>query len=130
MANKKTCLILLFAAVAMVLASAACSQTVSPENPLAEALATGKPTVAGFVGDECGCKDMKPNLEELAAEYEGRCNILIINAMDNKDAARQYEITLTPTLVLFDSGGHEVTRHVGYWPREDIVAQLEVIGVV
>ncbi len=117
--------ILLMAIVAM----AACSETTISDNPLDEALASGMPTLAGFVGDECGCKDMRPTLEELASEFDGRCNIVIVSAIDHKDLARQYEIILTPTQVFFDSSGQETTRHIGYWSKEEIVDQLEELGV-
>jgi thioredoxin 1 len=130
MANKKKCLILVFALMAVAVMSAACSEATSSENPLDEALASGRPTLAGFVGDECDCKDMRPILEELATEYAGRCNIVIIEVMDHKDLAGQYGIMLTPTQVFFDSGGQEMTTHIGYWPKWIIAEQLEEIGVV
>ncbi len=130
MANRKKYLILVFALMAVVVGTAACSQIAGSENPLDEALANGKPTLAGFVGQECACKDMNPLLEELTAEYDGRCNIVIINVMDHKDLARQYEVMLTPTQVFFDSSGQGMTRHIGYWSKEEIVDQLEEIGVI
>jgi thioredoxin 1 len=129
MANRKKYLILAIALIAMLVVSAACSQTISSENPLDAALANGKPTLAGFVGQECACKDIKPILEELATEYDGRCNIVIIDVGDHKDLARQYEIMLTPTQVFFDSRGQEMTTHIGYWPKWVIVEQLHEIGV-
>jgi thioredoxin 1 len=130
MVNKKKCLILVFALMAVAVMSAACSEATSSENPLDEALASGRPTLAGFVGDECDCKDMRPILEELATEYADRCNIVIIDVMDHKDLAGQYGIMLTPTQVFFDSGGQEMTTHIGYWPKWVIVEQLNEMGVV
>jgi thioredoxin 1 len=130
MVNKKKCLILVFALMAVAVMSAACSEATSSENPLDEALASGRPTLAGFVGDECDCKDMRPILEELATEYADRCNIVIIDVMDHKDLAGQYGIMLTPTQVFFDSWGQEMTTHIGYWPKWVIVEQLNEMGVV
>jgi thioredoxin 1 len=129
MADRKQYLILAVALVAMLVVPVACSPTTSSENPLDEALANGKPTLAGFVGQECACNDMKPILKELATEYDGRCNIVIIDVRNHKDLARQYEIMLTPTQVLFGSSGQEITTHIGYWPKEEVVDQLEEIGV-
>jgi len=130
MANKKYYLFLAIALTAMLMVSLACSEAASPENPLDEALANGRPTLAGFVGDECDCKDMRPILEQLAIEYDGRYNIVIIDVMGHKDIARQYEIMLTPTLVFFDSGGQETVTHIGAWPKWVIVEQLNEMGVV
>lgn len=129
MANKKHYLFVAIALMAMLAMSAACSQATSSENPLEGVLANGKPTLAGFVGDECGCKNMRPTLEALATEYDGRCNIVIIDVMAHKDLASRYEIMLTPTLVFFDSSGQGITRHIGYWSKEELVNQLEEIGI-
>lgn len=129
MANKKKYLPLVIIFVAMLVMPTACSESARLENPLDEALANGRPTLAGFVGQECACKDMTPLLEDLAAEYDGGCNVVIIDVRNHKDLARQYEIMLTPTQVFLDSSGQETTRHVGYWPKEKIVDQLEEIGV-
>ncbi len=133
MDNSKKYLILAIALMAILVMSVACSPSGGSApvetSPLNDALSNGRPTLAGFVGDECACKDMRPTLEELAADYSGRCNIVIIDAMDYKDLAGEHEIILTPTLLLFDGSGQEVTRHIGYWPMEEVVAQLEAIGV-
>lgn len=129
MTDKKHCVLLAITFVAMLAMSLACSEPTSSENPLEEALVNGRATLAGFVGDECNCKDMRPILEELAIEYDGACNIVIIDVMDCKDIARQYEIMLTPTLVFFDGGGQETLTHIEYWPKWAIVEQLKEIGV-
>lgn len=130
MARKKDCyLILAFALIVMLVGPAACSQTTTSESPLIEALANGKPTLAGFVGEECGCKDMKPILIALATEYDGRCNIVIIDVAEHKDVASQYGIMLTPTEVFLDSTGSEVERFIGSCSQQEIIDQLAEIGV-
>jgi len=121
--------VLAFVMLAMLGVPGACSQSTATESPLDEALTNGEPTLAGFAGEECGCKDMRPTLEELADEYDGRCNIVIVEVMSHKDLARQYQITLTPAQVFLDSSGQEITRHVGYWSKEDVIDQLAKIGV-
>ncbi len=114
MAKRRVYLVLL-ATLLIVLSnlSVACSKksdgSVSAgSEELDEALASGRPTLAGFVGKICACKNMTPTLEELAAEYEGRCSILILDVADNKDLFSQYNVTLVPTQVYFDSSGAEV----------------------
>ena len=72
---------------------------------------------------------MKPILEELAAEYEGKLNVVIVEVDDHMDLARQYQIMAIPTQIFFDSSGKEVTRHMGLWPKEEIIAYLQEQGI-
>jgi thiol-disulfide isomerase/thioredoxin len=119
--------------VAMLILPTACSEkSANSDNPtpneLEEALISGKPTLAGFVGDDC-CQTITPTLEELAVDYDGTYNILIIEAGEQKDLFNQYEITLTPTQVYFDSTGAEVERIVGRSSKEEMVERLAGMGV-
>jgi thioredoxin 1 len=98
--------------------------------PLEEALSSGLPTLAEFGRGVCvPCKAMKPILEELATEYEGKLNVVIVEIDDHMDQVRQYEIMVIPTQIFFDSKGNEVIRHMGFWPKEEIIAQLKKMGV-
>ena len=98
--------------------------------PLEQALSSGLPTLAEFGRGICvSCKAMKPILEELATEYEGKLNVVIVEIDDHMDQAREYEIMAIPTQIIFDSSGKEAFRHVGFWAKEDIIAQLKQIGI-
>jgi peptidylprolyl isomerase len=98
--------------------------------PLREALANGKPTLAEFGRGVCiPCKEMKPILEKLAIEYKGKLNVVIVEIDDNMDLTRKYGIMAIPTQIVFDRNGKEVTRHMGLWPREEIIAQLKKMGI-
>ena len=97
---------------------------------LEQALSNGKPTLAEFGSSTCiPCKQMKPILEELAVEYKGKLNIVIVEVYEHMDLARQYQIMAIPTQIYFDSSGREVTRHVGLWPKEEIITCLRTQGV-
>jgi len=124
---------ILLALLALVMLSTACSKDSansdnSTPNELEEALASGKPTLAGFVGDDC-CQTITPTLEELAVDYDGTYNVLIIETGEHKDLFNQYEITLTPTQVYFDSTGAEVERIVGRSTKDEMVERLAGMGV-
>lgn len=124
-------LLVLAALVAMLLLSPACSkESASSANAaeLEEALASGKPTLAGFVSKVCACKNITPTLEELAAEYEGRCNVLIFYYSEYEGLFSQYNVTLVPTQVYFDSNGAEVERIVGVSTKEEMVNRLTGLG--
>ena len=71
------------------------------------------------------CKQMKPILEELAKEYEGKVNVLIISVDEHRDLTKQYGIMAIPTQIFFDSEGQELTRHMGFFAKEDIITQLQ-----
>jgi len=97
---------------------------------LAASLSSGKPTLAEFGSTTCiPCKQMKPILEDLASTYKDKINIVIIEIYDNKDLANQYKIMAMPTQLVFDRNGQEVNRHMGFWPREEIMEQLKELGI-
>jgi len=109
--------------------------TASPPNlvsiSLAWALASGQPTLAEFSWrEDCvPCKMMEPLLEELALEYEGKVNVVILVVYEHLELARQYGIITMPTQIFFDNNGKEIARHMGFWPKEKIVAQLKEMGI-
>lgn len=128
-------LILLLFLMASLGLSVACSRGDSSEwvgaTPLEEALSNGKPTVAEFGAATCvPCKAMKPVLEEIVAEYGDKLNLSFIDVRNHTNLTTKYKISLIPTQVFFDSGGQEVTRHVGYWPKEDVLAHLQELGLL
>jgi len=98
--------------------------------PLEQALANGLPTLAEFGRGVCiPCKQMKPILEDLAKEYEGKVNVLIVEIDDHMDQTREHGIMAIPTQIFLDSEGQEVTRHMGFFAKDDIIAQLKEMGI-
>ena len=98
--------------------------------PLEQALSSGLPTLAEFGRGICvPCKAMKPILEELATEYEGKLNVVIVEIDDHMDQAQDYGIMAIPTQIFFDSSGQEITSHTGFYTKDDIIAQLKKMGV-
>jgi thioredoxin 1 len=98
---------------------------------LEEALASGIPALAEFgLGTCIPCRQMKPVLEQLAEDYEGRLKVVIVSVDERNDLARQYGITLIPTQVVFDGDGNEVSRHVGFWPSSEIISALEEMALI
>ena len=98
--------------------------------PLGQVLTNGKPTIAEFGSSTCiPCKQMKPILEKLAVEYQGKLNVVIVEVYEQRTLTQQYGIMAIPTQIVFDSSGKEVTRHTGLWPREEIIAQLKKMGI-
>ncbi len=100
------------------------------KNPLDEALKKGKPVLADFGRGVCiPCKQMKPVLEELAAEYKEKTSILIIEIDEYPALTRRHHIRLIPTQIFFDAQGKEVYRHEGFMSKKAIKEKLKDIGV-
>jgi len=98
--------------------------------PLQQALSSGKPTLAEFGWRTCiPCKQMKPILEELAVEYQGKLNVVIVEVYEQMELTRQFGIMAIPTQIVFNSNGKEITRHTGFWAKKDIITQLKMMGI-
>jgi thioredoxin 1 len=75
------------------------------------------------------CKKMKPILEELNIQYQGRAMVKVIDLRDEPQAANQYKIRLIPTQIFFDAEGREVFRHEGFMDKQSIEAKFAEMGV-
>lgn len=113
--------------------SAAWLQTHAPaqlDTPVDKARRSGKPSLVDFGAGGCGaCDLMTPILDELGQTYQERCNVLFVSVRDDPLVGYRYGIRAIPVQVLFDAQGREVFRHVGYWPREMIIAKLAEMGI-
>lgn len=99
-------------------------------DPLTGALKSGKPVLAEFGRSTCTpCKMMKPILDKLAEELKGKVYVLILDTGDYALLAREYDIRVIPTQIFFDGTGKELFRHVGFMPREDMLAKMKKLGM-
>ncbi|HDC9545005.1 TPA: thioredoxin [Staphylococcus aureus] len=73
----------------------------------------------------CGpCKMIAPVLEELAADYEGKADILKLDVDENPSTAVKYEVMSIPTLIVFKDG-QPVDKVVGFQPKENLAEVLD-----
>jgi len=97
---------------------------------LPNAMANDKPTLAEFGRGTCiPCKEMKPILEKLAVEYQDSLNVSIVSVDEYRELSNYLRIIAIPTQIGFDSSGKEIFRHVGFWPKNQIIAQLSKLGI-
>lgn len=75
------------------------------------------------------CKKMKPILEELTREYEGRAIVKFIDLRYEPQAAGQYRVRLIPTQIFYDADSNEVYRHVGFMDKRSIEMKFAEMGV-
>ncbi len=75
------------------------------------------------------CRMMEPVLDQLRKEYKGKLTVQFIDIEQNEKAAEKYGIKLIPTQIFFDSKGKEIFRHVGYFPKKDILKAFEDKGI-
>ena len=57
----------------------------------------------------------------------GKLTVLKIDTDENPDVARQFEVAGLPTLVVLDTDGGELFRHVGTISRADLLEALELL---
>ena len=100
------------------------------DNLVDKARRSGTPTLVEFGAQGCGpCDMMAPILEELRQEYADRCNILFVPVYEQEILAARYNIEPIPAQVFFDKDGKEFFRHIGFFPKEQIVAKLAELGM-
>jgi thioredoxin 1 len=100
------------------------------EDELKQALTSGKPVLVDFGANSClPCRQLRPVLKEIAAEYSEKAKILVIDVYKYQNLAREHKVLMLPTLVFFDSKGKETFRNVGLMEKEKIVGKLKEIGM-
>ena len=91
----------------------------------AEVLDNSKPVIVDFWAEWCGpCRMVAPVLDEIAAEYGEKVDVVKVNVEENGDTAMEYDITSIPAIYLFKDG-QVVKRSVGARPKQALIADIE-----
>jgi len=64
-------------------------------------------------------------MKEIAEEYAGQVQVVFYDVWKDPKPARKYGIRLIPTQVFIDQDGKEFFRHVGFFPKEEILKILK-----
>ncbi len=80
--------------------------------------------------DRCiPCKQMQPIMKEIAETYADRVQVVFYDVWKDPEPARKYGVQLIPTQVFVDQKGNEIFRHVGLFPKDEILELLKKHGV-
>ncbi len=86
-------------------------------------------TLVDFNADWCGpCKRLKPTLEELAKEYNGKIKIVSVNVDHFPDLAGQFQVNSIPAVFFFKARKAEGVL-IGLYPKDKYVGAIEQLLV-
>lgn len=87
------------------------------------------PRMLAFGADRCiPCVQMRPFLTELVDEYAGRVVVQRFDVYQDREQAAQARIQMIPTQIFYDPEGKELFRHVGFYPKDSIIAKFRQFG--
>ncbi len=125
--------LLVVTAIALILIKSSSDQAGKSSDP--EPAVQGEPAkklpmlVDLGKGTCIACKKMKPILDELKIEYQGKAIVNVIDIRYDRRAAQRYGIRLIPTQIFFDADGNEVYRHEGFMDKQSIMKKFAEMGV-
>lgn len=69
------------------------------------ALASGSPVIVDFYTPSCViCKKVEPMLSAIEGDFDGRLDVVKVDAAANLEIAAKYQVQGVPTLLLFRDG--------------------------
>jgi len=97
----------------------------------AEVLQNSKPVIVDFWAPWCGpCKLVAPELEKLAAQYDGKVTIVKVNVDENPALQQAFNIMSIPTIAYFKGAGAQPVGAVGFQTAEQLEARFALKELV
>ena len=112
-------------------AAAASSSSHAPSQSDAGSSAKKLPKLLELGSVSChACQQMQPIIDELKAELKGKVDVEFIDVVRHGDVADKYGIQVIPTQIFLDAEGRELFRHVGVYPKEEILAKMKELKML
>jgi thioredoxin 1 len=87
-------------------------------------LHSDKPVIVDFWAAWCGpCRMVAPEMERLAAKYEGTVDVVKVDVDANPEIQRAFNIMSLPTIAFF-APGKQPMGVVGFRPAEQLESQF------
>ena len=91
-----------------------------------DVLHNDKPAIVDFWAAWCGpCRMVAPEMEKLAAKYEGVLDVVKVDIDANPGVARAFNILSIPVIAFF-APGKQPMGVVGFRPAEQLEAQFDL----
>src|SRR5512137_845972 len=119
---------ILFLAVLFILAGGVLTAAEQPKGETANI----KVTFVELGSVNCiPCKAMQPVMKEIEKDYGDQVKVVFYDVWtrEGQPYAEKYNIQAIPTQVFLDREGKEFFRHLGFYPKEEIVKVLGKQGV-
>jgi thioredoxin 1 len=85
-----------------------------------EILQSDRPTLVDFYADWCGpCRAMESVVDALAADFEGRANVVKVNVDESPEIASRYGVEAIPTFIVV-RGGNAAQKLVGVQNKQTL----------
>lgn len=92
---------------------------------------SGRPVIVDFWAPWCGpCKLVAPELEKLAAQYDGKVTIVKVNVDENPALQQAFNIMSIPTIAYFKGAGAQPVGAVGFQTAEQLEARFALKELV
>ncbi|MCC9144285.1 MULTISPECIES: thioredoxin [unclassified Arthrobacter] len=83
-----------------------------------DVLTADKPVIVDFWAEWCGpCRMLSPILDDIAAQYSDKVDVVKVNVDENPAIAAQYGITSIPAVYVF-KGGEVAATSIGAKPKQ------------